>query len=200
MFGLLKRLFALTVIAAMLISAPLWRILSAQPLSPQAHADAAIVLGAATHHNQMSNALKARVDYAIELYQQKRVNNIIFTGGLNDDEKVGDAHAMSEAAVARVYALSQGVPAAAIVMEEVSKTTLENIREAKKRMNELDIKNALIVSDEWHLARAMQMASNEGLDAVSAPTPYSVYQSASTKAGFIWREVKTTWVYWLAKI
>ena len=199
MFGLLKRLFALSVIAAMLISAPLWRILSAQPLSPQAQADAAIVLGAATHQNQMSKALKARVDYAIELYQQKRVSNLIFTGGSRDEAGKNSAGEMAEAAVARAYALTKGVPAVAIMMDEASTTTLENIREAKKRMNEFNIKNAFIVSDEWHLARAMQMASNEGLAAVSAPTPYSVYQSVSTKSGFIWREVKTTWAYWLLK-
>ncbi|GHA65418.1 multidrug MFS transporter [Formosimonas limnophila] len=197
MLAWIKRLLALAILSLLIVSAPLWRILAVNPISPQTHAQAAIVLGAATSQNQMSNALKARVDYAIELYQKKRVDQLIFTGGYRDKNPAKD---LSEAAVAKAYALSKGIPASAITLDEVSTTTLENIREAKKRMVDLNLKNALVISDEWHLARAVQMAKDEGLQVVGAPTPYSVYQSTSKKIGFVWREVKTTWAYWVAGI
>jgi uncharacterized SAM-binding protein YcdF (DUF218 family) len=197
MMAWIKRLFALVILLLLIVSAPLWRILAIDPLSSKTNAQAAIVLGAATSQNKMSNAFKARVDYAIELYQQKRVDQLIFTGGYRDKNPDKD---LSEAAVAKAYALSKGVPASAISLDEVSTTTLENIREAKKRMADLNLKNALVVSDEWHLARAVQMAKDEGLQVVGAPTPYSVYQSTSKKIEFVWREVKTTWAYWVAGI
>ena len=47
---------------------------------------AALVLGAKTQDNVMSNALRARVDYAIELYHTGQVGAVIFTGGFRDKD------------------------------------------------------------------------------------------------------------------
>ncbi len=58
-------------------------------------ADAAIVLGAAVWVGNPSPVLKARLDHALALYQQKTVATIIVTGG------TGNGDNMSEAAAGR---------------------------------------------------------------------------------------------------
>ena len=153
---------------------------------------AALVLGAKTQDNVMSNALRARVDYAIELYQTGQVGAVIFTGGFRDKDP---AREWSESALARDYAMQRGVPSERIWIEQRSTTTLENLREAQAIVNAQGFAQVALVSDRWHLARAQAMARDLGLSVVPAPTPYSVYRSSWPQAKFIGRELWTRWAY-----
>ncbi len=153
---------------------------------------AALVLGAKTQDNVMSNALRARVDYAIELYQTGQVGAVIFTGGFRDKDP---AREQSESALARDYAVQRGVPTQRIWIEQRSTTTLENLREAQAIVNAQGFAQVALVSDRWHLARAQAMARDLDLPVVPAPTPYSVYRSPWHQAKFIWRELWTRWAY-----
>ena len=153
---------------------------------------AALVLGAKTKDNVMSNALRARVDYAIELYQTGQVGAVIFTGGFRDKDP---AREQSESALARDYAVQRGVPTQRIWIEQRSTTTLENLREAQAIVNAQGFAQVALVSDRWHLARAQAMARDLDLPVVPAPTPYSVYRSPWHQAKFIWRELWTRWAY-----
>ena len=153
---------------------------------------AALVLGAKTQDNVMSNALRARVDYAIELYHTGQVGAVIFTGGFRDKDP---AREWSESALARDYAMQRGVPSERIWIEQRSTTTLENLREAQAIVNAQGFAQVALVSDRWHLARAQAMAHDLGLSVVPAPTPYSVYRSPWHQAKFIWRELWTRWAY-----
>ena len=49
--------------------------------------------------------------------------------------------------------------------------------------------SAIIVSDPMHMKRAMMMAGDLEVVAVSSPTPTSRYRSFKTKLGFLLREV-----------
>src|SRR5689334_19860631 len=80
-------------------------------------AAAIVVLGAAQYDGKPSPVLRARVDHAIELYRRRLAGRIIFTGG------VGDRDTTSEAAVAQRYAIERGVPARAILIETVGRST-----------------------------------------------------------------------------
>ena len=153
---------------------------------------AALVLGAKTQDNVMSNALRARVDYAIELYHTGQVGAVIFTGGFRDKDP---AREWSESALARDYAMQRGVPSERIWIEQRSTTTLENLREAQAIVNAQGFAQMALVSDRWHLARAQAMARDLDLPVVPAPTPYSVYRSPWHQAKFIWRELWTRWAY-----
>ena len=194
----MKRLFAVFILLLLLFfSEPIRLIVNTPNLSHEAKADVAVVLGAATHNNQLSEAFKGRVDYAIELYKQNQVKHLLFTGGFRDKDPQREH---SEARVARDYAVAHGVPAQDILLEEVSQTTLENITQAQNVMRQWSLKSVLLVSDKWHLARAIEMARAKGMAVIAAPTPYSAYQSWHTKARFIWRELQTTWAYRLLGI
>ncbi len=152
--------------------------------------DCAIVLGAAAYGNKPSPVFAERINHAVELYRRGVVKHLLFTGG-----RVAAAD-KSESAVARAHALAAGVPAEAILTEEYSRTTGQNLAEAKRVMNREGLRTAVIVSDPLHLKRAASMADDLGIDAVTSPTPTSRYRSFGAKAGFLVREVFFLHGYW----
>lgn len=146
-------------------------------------ADAAIVLGASVYDNSPSPVFCERINHAVDLYNDGYVETIIMTGG------VGEGNIRSEADIAREYAEQQGIPAESIYIEENSKITDENLRNAKSIMNKHNLDTALIVSDPLHMKRAMLYAQDHGVKAYSSPTPTSLYRSWKTKLPFLAREV-----------
>lgn len=153
--------------------------------------DCAIVLGAAAYGNKPSPVFAERINHAIELHRAGVVRQLLFTGG-----RVTAAD-KSESAVARSHAIAAGVPADQILTEEFSRTTVSNLREAKRVMAENGLRTAVIVSDPLHLKRAASMAESMGIDAVTSPTPSSRYRSLRAKAGFLMRELFFLHGYWL---
>lgn len=152
--------------------------------------DCAIVLGAAAYGNKPSPVFAERINHAVELHRSGTVKYLLFTGG-----RVTSAD-KSESAVARTYALAAGVPAGAILTEDVSRTTGQNLQEAKRVMARQGLRTAVIVSDAPHLKRAASMAADIGIEAVTSPTPTSRYRSFGAKAGFLAREVFFLHGYW----
>jgi uncharacterized SAM-binding protein YcdF (DUF218 family) len=137
--------------------------------------DAAIVLGAAVWGEELSPVFKERINHALDLYRNGKVRKIIFTGGRgNNDEP-------SESFAARQYAVQRGIPEEAILIEESSHTTYENIFYAKQVVSAQQLKSVLIVSDPLHMKRAVVMATDMGLEAYPSPTPTTRYQSLGSK-------------------
>ncbi|CAH0535121.1 hypothetical protein VST7929_02782 [Vibrio stylophorae] len=145
-------------------------------------ADAAIVLGAAVWHGQPSPVFEQRIKHAIKLYHAKQVSTLIFTGG------IGEGDRQSEAAVGRAYAIRHGVPAEAILIEEQSKVTFENLRYAAALMTKNQIQSVLLVSDPLHMKRAMLIAHQVGIHAEPSPTTTSRYQSLRAKGNMLLSE------------
>jgi len=145
--------------------------------------DAIIVLGAAVSGNQPSPVFSERINHAITLFQQGKAPTIIFTGGLGN----GKSHTESE--VAATYAANNGIPKSAILTETRSRTTRQNLIEAKLLMDANALKAAIIVSDPLHLKRAVMMAKDLGLSAVTSPTPTTRYRSLKPKLDFLFREM-----------
>lgn len=145
-------------------------------------ADTAIVLGAAVVGDEPTPVFAARIDHAIDLYREGMVDIIIFTGARSPEDE------LSEAEAARRYALARGVPADAILTEEASRITSENIANAAQIMRQHDLVSALVVSDPPHMLRSVRMARDAGIDAASSPTPTSRYQTLATQLPFIARE------------
>lgn len=145
--------------------------------------DAAIILGAGIRGDKPSPVFKERINHGVNLYKTGKVRCLIFTGGY------APGKALAESEVARKYALQQGVAATDIFIETVSKVTYENIQEAKKLMQNQQLKHVLLVSDPLHMRRAMLMAKDLGLDAKTSPTPSTQYKTWSSKRGFLLREM-----------
>ncbi len=144
--------------------------------------DVAIVLGAAASDDGVSEVYRQRLNHAVELYRGRWVERIIVTGGLGE----GNRH--SDAAMAGAYLESRGIPDEAILLEEESTITQENLENAMELMRQSGYRSALIVSDPLHMKRAMLLAEDMGMDAHPSPTQSSAYRTWRTKLPFLARE------------
>lgn len=127
-------------------------------------ADAIIVLGAAQYVGRPSPVLRARLDHAVALWKRGLAPRLVFTGGTG----VGDT--LSEAAVSRRYAMKQGVPASAIMLENEGQTTRESMRAVATYLRAGDDTTVILVSDPFHMLRLSVLARQMGLVPYTSPT------------------------------
>lgn len=145
-------------------------------------ADVAVILGAATYNGEVSPVYRERINHGITLYEEGYVDRLIVTGGTADQGEESDASA------AKKYLLSRGIPEEAVLMEDQSSITQENLENSKAIMEENGYETAIIVSDPLHMKRAMLLAEDAGITAYSSPTPSTRYISLRTKIPFLARE------------
>jgi uncharacterized SAM-binding protein YcdF (DUF218 family) len=148
-----------------------------------APADVIIVLGAAAYDARPSPVFAERIRHGIDLYQRGLAKRLIFTGGF------GTGARFSESQVAQRYALKHGVPRQAILIETRSRTTHQNLQQAAALMKANGFKRAIIVSDPLHMARALRLAREAGIDALGSSTPTSRFRSFETRKRFLLQEV-----------
>lgn len=147
-------------------------------------ADAIVVLGAAAYDAQPSPVFEARIDHGLDLYRDGHAKVLIFTGGYG-----GSRARFSESQVARRYALRQEIPDSAILIESRSRTTVENLVETRRLLQDHGLHRVIIVSDPLHMARALRASRRLGIDAVGSPTPSTRFRTFRTQREFLLREV-----------
>lgn len=148
-----------------------------------AQADAIIVLGAAAYHKNPSPVFKERINHGLDLYRRGYAPVLLFTGGY------GNGAPFAESQVARKYALQQGIPDSAIMIEAVSRNTRENLLQARKLMQERGLHRVIVVSDPLHMSRALRLSRELGIDAVGSPTPSTRFRTVHTQWRFLLQEV-----------
>ena len=147
-----------------------------------APADCIIVLGAGTDGTTPSPVFRERLNHAVTLYTEGYADTIMLTGGYSP----GNEH--SDAWIAGAYLQSLGIPEDAVLLEERSTITQENLRFAKEIMENENFSTCILVSDPLHMKRSMMMAKEYEIEAFSSPTPTTRYQSWRTKLPFLARE------------
>ena len=147
-------------------------------------ADAIIVLGAAAYDARPSPVFEERIRHGIDLYRRGLAPKLIFTGGYG-----GVGARFSESQVARRYALRQGVPDKAILIESLSRNTHDNLRQASLLMQQHQLHDVIVVSDPLHMARALRISKELGIRAVGSPTPTSRFRTFATRWRFLLQEV-----------
>jgi uncharacterized SAM-binding protein YcdF (DUF218 family) len=130
-------------------------------------ADAIVVMGAAEYDGRPSPVFHARLDHAVSLYRAGLAPLLVVTGG----KAAGDR--TTEAAVARDFAIGQGVPAASILVEDRGRTTLESLRTVGEMLRDRGARDVLFVSDRTHMLRVLRMARDQGLTSFGSPTTTS---------------------------
>ncbi len=146
--------------------------------------DVAIILGAYTDGFRPSPPLKSRLRAGLNLYRNGLVRHLIVSGGKGDDEDITESMSMKR------FLILNGIPGAAIHEERHSKDTRENLINSQKVMEAMGFQTAVIVTSDYHLPRALSVASRLGIDA-------SGYASISRRSEFRFavREVFATIVY-----
>ena len=171
------------VIAGIWVIAIAGSIIFSGRLNPEAQADVAIVLGAAVYTDKASPVFAERVNHGVTLYKQEKVRALIFTGGLAEGDKI------SEAQAAKNIAVAQGIPERDIFLETRSTNTGENLQYANSIMQQQQWATAAIVSDPHHLRRAHLHANKLNMTTTLAPTPTSRYAGIKTKSKELVKEV-----------
>lgn len=136
--------------------------------------DAAIVLGAKIRSNETpSSALASRLKKSIELFQQKKVNYILVSGGMSEA-------GVTEASVMKAYLEKRNIPSDRIIVEDQSKDTKTNAEYSVAIMKKRGLKSFIVVSQYFHLLRASLTFKNLGFQNVyTAPAalvqPWDLY-------------------------
>ena len=161
--GWARRIFLLVVllIPLSIVAVAGAVVFEARTAEPQ-RADAIVVLGAAQYNGRPSEVFQARLDRALELYEDGYAPLIVTTGG----NMPGDVY--TEAETGEAYLLDRGVPQSAIVLENESRDTLGSLEGVDRVLENRDVDSLLIVSDGFHLLRAELMARELGFTAYGA--------------------------------
>ncbi|MDO4976654.1 MAG: YdcF family protein [Eubacteriales bacterium] len=121
--------------------------------------DVIIVLGAQVYQNGPSRSLQYRLDRAIEYLEENPETICIVSGGQGYNEPFAEAVGMA------AYLKDHGITEKRILLEAKSKTTEENIQYCKDMIPEGA--SIGLVTNNFHIFRALQIAKGQGLKEVS---------------------------------
>jgi uncharacterized SAM-binding protein YcdF (DUF218 family) len=161
------------------------QVLAAARSDQRSPADAILVVGRALQRDRATPIFLARLAHAAELFRAGLAPRVVVAGGLT-----GDA-TRSEAAVGREHLLALGVPAEAILCEERSRHTLENLTNVRETLRARGWRRVLAVSDPLHLARVLALARGLGLEigasaaAVRYPRGWGYWLRALSEANLL---------------
>ena len=123
--------------------------------APDPDTEAIIVLGAQVKADgTLSLQLQWRLEKAVEMYTA-HPQRIVVCGAKGTNEPTTEAQAMYE------YLTAHGVPAEDILMDDTSFNTRQNLANAKALLPE-GTQKVLIVTSNYHLPRAMALATDTG--------------------------------------
>lgn len=166
-FVVLTAWLLLAVMLYLLVNfALVWRTSSRDLARP---AEAILVLGAAQYQGRPSRVFQARLDHAVNLYNQGLAPVIVVTGG----KQSGDA--LSESNAAYNYLRQQGIAETALRQEVDGTTSYESVAASARILEREGIDDVILVSDGWHLERSAAIAHDVGLHPLPSPTPTSPY-------------------------
>jgi SanA protein len=120
------------------------------------HAQAALVLGAQVYRDgRPSIMLRDRVNAAADLYRAGRVDKLLLSG---DHSRVD----YDEVGTMRRLLLDQGIPAHDIFTDHAGFDTWDSAQRARRVF---DVSSAVVVTQGFHMARALYDARRAGLQA-----------------------------------
>lgn len=130
------------------------RIYDIETVTPQR---VAIVLGAGVYPNgRLSNILRARMDAAIKLYEDGKVDKLLLSGS-NPSASHNEPGSMMN------YAIARGVPAEDLQPDFAGRRTYDTCYRAR---NIFQVDEAIIVTQSFHLPRALFLCNQLGIEAI----------------------------------
>jgi len=157
------------VLACMLVIIYVQKAYSARIMAESAlpKSEAIIILGASLKSDGTpSDALTDRLVTGVKLYKDGKASHILVTG---DD---GKFHT-NEVAVMRQYLVDRGVSSTDILVDGQGYRTYESCSRAADIYK---IRQAIIVTQNFHLPRALYLCNVMGMDAVGSSADLHVYK------------------------
>ncbi len=122
--------------------------------------DCILILGAGIWEDKPSHMLEDRLLEGISLYKNGISSKIIMSGDHGREE-------YDEVNIMKKFAIEKGVPSNDIFMDHAGFATYDSIYRAKEIFKS---KKILIVTQEYHLHRALYIANSLGLEAYGVPS------------------------------
>ncbi len=150
-------------------------ILAAQEAAGIADADCILVLGCRVYEDGTpSHMLEDRLRQGVELYMAGAAPKMLMSGD-HGQKEYDEVNAMKR------FAIGQGVPSGDIFMDHAGFSTYESIYRAKEIFGAEKI---IIVTQRYHLHRALYIARQLGMEAYGVAADYRSY------AGQIMRDIR----------
>ncbi len=143
---------------------------------------AIVVHGSGLIGDQVPPLLASRLDRALQVYRAEvaagRQPLLVTSGGKGSDEAVSEAAAMAR------YLVERGLPAEALLLEDRSTTTRENLRYTRELLDARGVTGPMVlVTSNFHILRTAILARRLGFDAevVGSPTAFYYLPSAALR-------------------
>ena len=134
-------------------------------LPEQRPSEVIIVLGAQVRADGTpSVALERRMTAALEVYREKP-QTIICCGAKGENEPE------AEGAVMRRWMVDHGVREEDVIAETESFNTRQNLLNAKALMARRGLEEALVITSDYHVARALALCRDVGIQATGKGSP-----------------------------
>jgi uncharacterized SAM-binding protein YcdF (DUF218 family) len=130
---------------------------------------------------RLSDVLAERVEAGVALWKAGAAPRLMCSGG----RAPGARHAATEADAMAHHAVSLGVPPSAVLVETDSRNTSMNASKISELCSGLAIRSVLVVSQPFHLRRAVLWFRRMGLEAFGHAAENSV-QFRDPQRGLRW--------------
>ena len=148
------------------------RIITSEQASQLEGFDCIIVLGCFVENDGTPcDMLRDRLERGIELYKNGAAPKIIMSGDHGTVE-YDEVNAMKQ------YAIDSGIPSNDIFMDHAGFSTYESIYRAKEVFA---AKKVIIVTQEYHLTRALYIAEKLGVEAYGVASDYNTYSGQTSR-------------------
>lgn len=142
------------------------KIISHEKITEINNADCIIILGCGVKFNgQPSMMLADRLERGIDLYKQGVAPKIIMSGDHGQIE-------YDEVNTMKQFAIDKNIPSEDVFMDHAGFSTYESMYRAKEIFKAQSI---VIVSQEYHLYRAIYIAEKLGIEAYGVNADYRLY-------------------------
>lgn len=155
---------ALSIISAIIMSI---FMISTSRDAPKNSNTTLVVLGCQVRGTSPSKMLRKRLDAAYNYLFEHEEVMVIVSGGKGIDEEISEALCMKN------YLVSRGIDQERIIIEDMSKSTYENLKFSKEIIDKSGLcSDITIVTDAFHQLRADMIAKDFGMNThnISAKT------------------------------
>lgn len=160
------------------------QIITAQEAAQLEDVDCILVLGCLVKEDgEPSDMLKDRLRRAVEVYELGAAPKLLMSGDHGRED-------YDEVAAMKQYAIDAGIDSENVFMDHAGFSTYESVYRAKEIFQADKI---LIVTQEYHMYRALFIANRLGIEAYGVTSDYQTYVGqAARNFREIWARVKDT--------
>lgn len=139
---------------------------------PEGEADCILVLGCQVKEGgEPSHMLRDRLQRGVEIYELGAAEKLLMSGDHGRTD-------YNEVETMKQYAIDEGIDSENVFMDHAGFSTYESIYRAKEVFG---VEKMVIVTQEYHLYRALYIAEQLGIEAYGVASDYHIYAGQSMR-------------------